>query len=31
VGDTIECGIEHPQYLSDHLSVIESLKKVEGK
>lgn len=31
VGDTIECGIEHPQLLSDHLSVIESLKKVESE
>jgi beta-lactamase regulating signal transducer with metallopeptidase domain len=28
VGDTIQCGIEHPQLLSDHLSVIESVKKV---
>lgn len=28
VGDTIRCGIEHPQRLSDHLSVIESVKKV---
>jgi beta-lactamase regulating signal transducer with metallopeptidase domain len=31
VGDTIGCGIEHPQLLSDHLSVIESLNKVESK
>lgn len=29
VGDTIECGIEHPQLLSDHLSVIETVKKVQ--
>ncbi len=28
VGDTIECGVEHPQLLSDHLSVIESVKKI---
>ena len=28
VGDMIECGIEHPQRLSDHLSVIESIKRV---
>ncbi|MEQ9410350.1 MAG: M56 family metallopeptidase [Fuerstiella sp.] len=29
VGDTIECGVEHPERLSDHLTVIESVKKVE--
>lgn len=29
VGDMIEFGAEHPQRLSDHLSVIESFKKVE--
>ena len=29
VGDIIRCGVEHPQRLSDHLSVIESVKKVE--
>lgn len=29
VGDTIRCGVEHPQRLSDHLSVIESVRKVE--
>ena len=29
VGDTIHCGIDHPQQLSDHLSVIESVEKVE--
>jgi hypothetical protein len=29
VGDTIRCGVEHPQRLSDHLSVIESVKKIE--
>ncbi|MCG8648518.1 MAG: hypothetical protein MI861_01720, partial [Pirellulales bacterium] len=28
VGDTIQCGVEHPQRLSDHLSVIESVRKV---
>jgi hypothetical protein len=31
VGDTIECGIEHPQRLTDHLSVIESVRKVDSK
>lgn len=30
-GDTIECGVEHPQRLTDHLSVIESVRKVESK
>ena len=29
VGDTIECGVDHPQTLSDHLTVIEELKKVK--
>ena len=29
VGDTIECGVDHPQPLSDHLNVIEDLKKVK--
>ncbi|MBD3671961.1 MAG: M56 family metallopeptidase [Planctomycetaceae bacterium] len=29
VGDTIRCGVEHPQLLSDHLSVIESVRKVD--
>ena len=29
VGDTIRTGVEHPQLLSDHLSVIESFEKVE--
>ncbi len=29
VGDVIEFGAEHPQRLSDHLSVIESVKKIE--
>lgn len=29
VGDTIECGLEHSQQLSDHLSVIESVRKVQ--
>ena len=28
VGDTIRCGVEHPQRLSDHLSVIEMFEKV---
>ena len=28
VGDTIEFGVEHQQRLSDHLNVIESVKKV---
>lgn len=31
VGDVIEFGVEHPQRLSDHLSVIESVKIVEKK
>ncbi len=31
VGDTIECGVEHPQRLTDHLSVIESVRKIESK
>jgi hypothetical protein len=31
VGDTIQCGVEHPQLLSDHLNVIESVKKVDEK
>lgn len=29
IGDKIECGISHTQLLSDHLSVIESFKKVD--
>ena len=29
VGDTIRFGVEHPQRLSDHLSVIESVRKVD--
>lgn len=29
VGDTIRSGVEHPQLLSDHLSVIETFEKVE--
>lgn len=29
VGDTIRFGVEHPQLLSDHLSVIEVCEKVE--
>ena len=30
-GDLFECGVEHPQILSDHLSVIESVKRIESK
>ncbi len=29
VGDVIECGVDHKQQLSDMLSVIESVKKVD--
>lgn len=29
VGDTVRTGVEHPQALSDHLSVIEKFEKVE--
>jgi beta-lactamase regulating signal transducer with metallopeptidase domain len=29
VGDRVLCGINHPQLLSDHLTVIESIRKVE--
>ena len=28
-GDEIQFGVEHPQRLSDHLNVIESVKKLE--
>jgi beta-lactamase regulating signal transducer with metallopeptidase domain len=30
-GDMIQCGISHPQLLSDHLTVIESVQKLETK
>jgi beta-lactamase regulating signal transducer with metallopeptidase domain len=30
-GDMILCGISHPQLLSDHLTVIESVQKLESK
>lgn len=29
VGETIRCGVTHPQPLSDHLTVVESIRKVE--
>ena len=29
VGDRIQVGVEHPQKLSDHLSVIEAVRKLE--
>lgn len=28
-GDTIRCGVEHPQMLTDHLTVIETFKRLE--
>jgi|GEM_PF-1686847 len=30
-GDMIQCGISHPQLLSDHLTVIESVQKLQTK
>ena len=31
VGDTIRTDVDHPQQLSDHLSVIETFEKVEKR
>lgn len=31
VGDRIHCGMNHTQLLSDHLVVIESVRKLDGK